>query len=214
MSANFSSFFSGAVNFYLYQISAEDVGGSRWMKRVGAAGGDDLSLGLGVGGEDFEYGDEMLIAEILGFAAQHAADVAAGDSGLAGNVGMGNAAFVADALQGGSEKAHLEVEGFWLSVECRSAATFFCIAMRSLCACDAIATLGLTTICAQTEATSRKSQKIRVNIFSKLFSCAKSVAPFAYLRVFSRIFARGFQQQKRKFKTCAITGSFAKTVAR
>lgn len=97
---------AGGFDCDFHQFSAGDGGSFCWIPGIGATCCDDFSLGLGIGGEDFEYRDEMLVTEIPGFASAYAADEAAGDAGLSGNLGVGQSAFIANALQSGAEKTH------------------------------------------------------------------------------------------------------------
>lgn len=73
---------------------------------VHAAGGDEFGLGLGVGGEGVEQRSEVGVGEFGELAAQEAAEVAAGDAALAGEVGLVHLASLQATLQGDAEVAH------------------------------------------------------------------------------------------------------------
>jgi hypothetical protein len=106
--------------------------GAGHMARVHAAGGDEVGLGLGVGGEYFEGGDEVLIREVAGFATHYSADETAGQAALAADVALVEVPLFGLALEGDAEVAHWRFDGGRLRVErIRTPDLFFgfCVAM-------------------------------------------------------------------------------------
>ncbi len=86
---------------------------------IHAAGDDEFGLGLRVGGENLEHGDEVSIGKFGGLAAEQAADVTFGNAALFGEVALVELASFDAALQGDGEVAHREVDGGGLRVERR-----------------------------------------------------------------------------------------------
>ena len=87
-------------DFYLNKIGAGADAG------VHAARGNQFGLRDGVGGKGAEEGDEVGVGEFVRFAAEKAADVAAGKSGFAGQVALIHPASFDLSLESDFEVTH------------------------------------------------------------------------------------------------------------
>ena len=83
-----------------------DQVGARAGARVHAARRDQLGLGERVGREGVENGGEVVVGQVVGLAAEEAADVALGEASPPGEFGLVHAAALDLALKGGAEVAH------------------------------------------------------------------------------------------------------------
>src|ERR1035438_3921633 len=96
----------GAPDLNVHEPCASSTGGAGRFAGVHAATGHQLGLGLGIGGEDLEQGHYVFIGEVTGLAAHQAADEAAREATLAGDVALAEVALFRLALECDAEIAH------------------------------------------------------------------------------------------------------------
>ena len=88
------------------QVGARGASGTG--QGVHATRRDELGLGVRVGGEEFEDGNEIVVGELVGLAAEEAADVALGEAASPGEFALVDAAALGLTLKGDAEVAHRE----------------------------------------------------------------------------------------------------------
>ena len=112
----------GGLGLDLDKVGAGNGGSASYFAGVHAAGGDKIGLGLLVGGKYVQDGNEVLIGQVAGFAADKAADETAGYAGFAGDVTLVELPMLGVTLECDAEIAHrlAYVDGRWFIVCSRS----------------------------------------------------------------------------------------------
>lgn len=106
----------GIPDLDLDQIGAGYATRTGHLASVHALSSDQVGLGLRVGGEDVEDGDNVLIGKTVGFTIDEAADETAREAALAADVALVEVVLFGLALEGNAEIAHGGVDGGWLIV--------------------------------------------------------------------------------------------------